>query len=271
MSEDEADEDACGHMDKENQQPNDPPVSDYVDIEPQQHKPTKPHDREKCLQVVPEEHNSVDEMMIPFKGKFSSIKQYMRGKPHPWGFKVWVRTGMICDFDMYQGSVNGIRAKSELGLSGDVGMKLASTLPVEEKSLKKKGSFDIRVETNHNICAVKWYDSRAVTLVSSFAGPHPVQNIKRWDKANKTYVEVERPSIVATYNKLYLQRSQRLNQPVTPDPVPYGNVKQATPPKGVKRRVLSVRHPTLTFCHPKHSRGPDKFGWVTEKISKAHV
>ncbi|KAJ3608478.1 hypothetical protein NHX12_025525 [Muraenolepis orangiensis] len=78
--------------------------------------------REKCLQVVPEEHNSVDEMMIPFKGKFSSIKQYMRGKPNPWGFKVWVRTGisgMMCDFDVYQGSVNGIRAKSELGLSVD--------------------------------------------------------------------------------------------------------------------------------------------------------
>ena len=44
--------------------------------------------REKCLQVVPEEHNSVDEMMIPIKGKFSSIKQHLRGKPHPWGFKV---------------------------------------------------------------------------------------------------------------------------------------------------------------------------------------
>ncbi|KAF3837733.1 hypothetical protein F7725_009501 [Dissostichus mawsoni] len=44
----------------------------------------------------------------------------------------WVRTGisgMICDFDVYQGSVNGIRAKSELELSGDVVMKLASTLP----------------------------------------------------------------------------------------------------------------------------------------------
>ena len=41
--------------------------------------------REKCLQVIPEEHNSVGEMMIPFKGKFSSVKQYMRGKPNPWG------------------------------------------------------------------------------------------------------------------------------------------------------------------------------------------
>eukprot|EP00064_Thunnus_orientalis_P009190 superscaffoldBa00001154_g9213 len=156
--------------------------------------------REKCLQMVPQEHNSVDEMMIPFKGKFSNIKQYMRGKPHPWGFKLWVRTGisgMLCDFDVYQGSINGIRAKSELGLSGDVVMKLAFTLPEgqnykiyadnfftcgplvvklldrgihyvgtarkvrlpncnleDENSLKKKGrgSFDIRVEGNHNIC-----------------------------------------------------------------------------------------------------------------------
>lgn len=65
--------------------------------------------RERCLQVVPEEHNSVDEMMIPFKGRFSNIKQYMCGK---------VRTGisgMLCDFDVYQGSVDGIRqTKSEL-------------------------------------------------------------------------------------------------------------------------------------------------------------
>ncbi|KAF3854355.1 hypothetical protein F7725_022410 [Dissostichus mawsoni] len=29
----------------------------------------------------------------------------------------------------------------------------------------------------------------------------PVQRIQRWDKANKTYVEVERPYIVGTYNK----------------------------------------------------------------------
>ena len=54
----------------------------------------------------------------------------MRGKPHPWGFKVWVRTGIsgiMCDFD--QGSTDGKRAKSELGMSGDVVMKLALTLP----------------------------------------------------------------------------------------------------------------------------------------------
>ncbi|KAJ4926918.1 hypothetical protein JOQ06_014662 [Pogonophryne albipinna] len=91
-----------------------------------------------------------------------------------------------------------IRAKSELGLSGEACLHAsrsqagARRLPncnlEEEKSLKKtgRGSFDIRVETNHNICAVKWYDSRAVTLVSSFAGPDPVQKIQHLDKANKS-------------------------------------------------------------------------------------
>lgn len=50
--------------------------------------------REKSLQVVPEEHNSVDETVIPFKGMFSSIKQYMRDKPHPGRFKGLVRAGI---------------------------------------------------------------------------------------------------------------------------------------------------------------------------------
>ncbi|KAJ8344740.1 hypothetical protein SKAU_G00289330 [Synaphobranchus kaupii] len=120
--------------------------------------------------------------MIPFKGKFSGIRQYMKGKPHPWGFKVWARTGIsgiLCDFDVYQGSVQ------------------------EEKELKKqgRGSFDFRVEQTHNICAVRWYDNRAVTLLSTFDGPQPVDKITRWDKSAKHYVEVSRPSIVKTYNR----------------------------------------------------------------------
>ncbi|KAI9547612.1 hypothetical protein NQZ68_014878 [Dissostichus eleginoides] len=44
ISEEEADEDACGQVDRENQQPNDRPVSDYVDIEPQPNKHTKHRD-----------------------------------------------------------------------------------------------------------------------------------------------------------------------------------------------------------------------------------
>lgn len=56
--------------------------------------------RQNCQAVVPEEHNSVDEMTIAYKGRTSSIKQYIRAKPHPWGFKIWARTtatGILCD------------------------------------------------------------------------------------------------------------------------------------------------------------------------------
>lgn len=87
--------------------------------------------REVCLQVVPEEKNSIDEMMIPFKGKFSKIKQYMKGKPHPRGIKVWVRassSGMLCDFEVYQGS-GGQTQKTEFGVAADVVLRLSSTLP----------------------------------------------------------------------------------------------------------------------------------------------
>lgn len=73
----------------------------------------------------------------------------------------------------------------------------------DEKILKQRGrvSFDIRVEANHNICAVKWYNNRAVTLVSSFTGIETAQKIQCWNKPTKSFTEVERPYILGTYNK----------------------------------------------------------------------
>ncbi|KAJ8342784.1 hypothetical protein SKAU_G00327120 [Synaphobranchus kaupii] len=170
--------------------------------------------RENCLQIVPEEHNSVDEMMIPFKGKFSGIRQYMKGKPHPWGFKVWATTGIsgiLCQnykifADNYFTSVPLITKLLERGIHfvGTVRpVRVPNLKLAEEKDLKKqgRGSFDFRVEQTHNICAVRWYDNRAVTLLSTFDGPQPVDKITRWDKSAKHYVEVSRPSIVKTYNR----------------------------------------------------------------------
>ena len=85
--------------------------------------------RENCLKVKPEEHNSIDEMMVQYKGKTASIRQYVSNKPHPWGFKIWVRggtDGLVYDFDVYQG---GDGKRTELGQGADVVLKLASTLP----------------------------------------------------------------------------------------------------------------------------------------------
>lgn len=49
--------------------------------------------RQNCLKVKPEEHNSVDEQMIPFKGR-SSLHRYLPKKPKKWGYKVFSRNGV---------------------------------------------------------------------------------------------------------------------------------------------------------------------------------
>lgn len=43
--------------------------------------------RRTCLQFAPQQRQSVDEQIIPFKGK-TSLKQYLPKKPRKWGFKV---------------------------------------------------------------------------------------------------------------------------------------------------------------------------------------
>ena len=206
--------------------------------------------RENCLKLVPEEFNSIDEQMVPFKGKFSSIKQYLCNKPHKWGFKIWCRcgiSGLLYDFDIYQGSSRGEVSAQSIDLSGDVVIKLCSTLPEgknykaiadnfftsvalilalkerdifffgtvrsnrmanchlqDEKELKKigRGSFDHRVETTHQVCIVRWYDNRAVTVASSYLGFEPLDLAKRWDKSSKQHINVPRPFLVNSYNNL---------------------------------------------------------------------
>ena len=86
--------------------------------------------RQQCLLINPGQHQSVDEMMVPYKGKCSKIRQYIKGKPNPWGFKVWCRcapSGILHDFDVYQGNV-GEQQKSEFGVGGGAVLKMCETL-----------------------------------------------------------------------------------------------------------------------------------------------
>lgn len=86
--------------------------------------------REACLKVEPEEKHSVDEQMIPFKGK-NSLKQYLPKKPKKWGFKVLARcgvSGITYDFHIYDG--RGPNVQKSCGYqSGDFVLKLSESLP----------------------------------------------------------------------------------------------------------------------------------------------
>ena len=72
----------------------------------------------------PHEQLSIDEAMIPFKGRLG-MKQYMRDKPTKWGIKVWVladaTNGYVSRLQIYTGRTNSVSAK---GLSSRVVLEL---------------------------------------------------------------------------------------------------------------------------------------------------
>ena len=82
------------------------------------------------------EELSIDEAMIPFKGRLS-IKQYMKDKPTKWGIKVFVladpRNGYTVRLQVYTGK-NSQLASNETGLCSRVVLELLSGL--ESKSPK---------------------------------------------------------------------------------------------------------------------------------------
>ncbi|GFN82614.1 PiggyBac transposable element-derived protein 4 [Plakobranchus ocellatus] len=66
--------------------------------------------------------------MVPFKN-MSSIKHYIRNKPHKWVIKLWARAGsegILHDFDVYKGSTS--THGSEHGVSGYIVMNMTKKL-----------------------------------------------------------------------------------------------------------------------------------------------
>lgn len=88
-----------------------------------------------CSKLLkPHRQLSVDEAMIPFKGR-SSLKQYMPKKPVKRGFKVWVIaeacSGYFLDFNIYTGATGD----TEHGLSTSVVTSLAQQYQHEKRQV----------------------------------------------------------------------------------------------------------------------------------------
>lgn len=66
--------------------------------------------RKRCLELELEQTLSVDEQIVPFRGRLG-IKQYVKGKPEPWGIKIFMicgKSGLVYDFIIYQGSTTNL-------------------------------------------------------------------------------------------------------------------------------------------------------------------
>ena len=100
--------------------------------------------RKNLAKLKSEEYNSVDEVIIPFKGHSSSLDQYIRNRAHKHqkgqkcryncpcvGFKMFARcgkSGILYDFELYLGR-DVLPSTSGLGLNGDIVLRLCENLP----------------------------------------------------------------------------------------------------------------------------------------------
>lgn len=89
--------------------------------------------RQQCLQVAPDQRQSIDEQIIPFKGR-NQLRQYLPKKPKRWGFKVIARccsrTGFTHDFTIYQGGPPQLPDEESVGYQpGDFVLQMCKSLP----------------------------------------------------------------------------------------------------------------------------------------------
>ncbi|KAK2701959.1 hypothetical protein QYM36_019414 [Artemia franciscana] len=85
--------------------------------------------RDNFMKIPPEDHQAVDEQIVPTKQRIS-LKQYNPKKPHKWGYKFTSRageSGFVYDFEMYTGK--GSVDVSDLGVGADFVLRLARGIP----------------------------------------------------------------------------------------------------------------------------------------------
>ena len=60
-------------------------------------------------------------------------------------------------------------------------------LPEKQLSKQGRGSHDL---VNSNVNCVRWLNTKAVTLMSNFAGTEPFDTARRWDKVKKEFMKL---------------------------------------------------------------------------------
>ncbi|KAI5709629.1 hypothetical protein M8J76_004584 [Diaphorina citri] len=73
----------------------------------------------------------------------------------------------------------------------------------DDLEMKKlpRGTVDQSVRGDGQICIVKWFDNKPVLLVSSKEGMNPLDECRRYSKAEGEHIQVPRPLIVKSYNE----------------------------------------------------------------------
>ncbi|KAK3921562.1 PiggyBac transposable element-derived protein 3 [Frankliniella fusca] len=100
-------------------------------------RPLLVHMKEKCNDLYQEEYFSIDETMVPYKGRFAgSLRQFIMNKPHRFGIKIFNvcgSSGIIYDFLPYAGSetfqgLNFTTEENEMGVGAKVVIGLSQSI-----------------------------------------------------------------------------------------------------------------------------------------------
>ncbi|XP_047107926.1 piggyBac transposable element-derived protein 3-like [Schistocerca piceifrons] len=168
----------------------------------------------ECLELSVEEELAVDEAMIPYTGKLS-VKQYVKGKPPPWGIKMYMlcgKRGQAYDFILYQGASTEFETsllklfqalkQEKICAAGTVRVNRFANLPLipDKEAMKKERGFSEEIFRADDIILVKWVDNKTVVLGSNFTGKGEIDKVERWDKKESKYVTIARPELVKCYN-----------------------------------------------------------------------
>jgi len=155
-------------------------------------------------------------------------------------FVIATSKGKVLDFEIYQGAETPFQDKT-LGLGPAVVIHLSQTIPegsvlffdryfttvsLMDRLISKKimatgtimsnrlknvhfsqdkkferGAWEEFTRGDNKITAVKWKDSKCVTLLSTITGAEPHVTVKRWSKTESKEIEVPCPAIVKSYNE----------------------------------------------------------------------
>ena len=83
---------------------------------------------------------------------------------------------------------------------------------VELRSLGR-GSYDFR-KSSDGVLIVQWYDNKLVTVGSTYNSCEPVSPVRIWSKAEKKYIELDKPNTIDIYNKFMggVNRADQMKQ-----------------------------------------------------------
>ena len=127
--------------------------------------------------------------MIPYFDKHSA-KQFIRGKPIRFGYKMWVLTtppGYVLQFEAYQGARGRQTEYPGLGMGGSVVIDLISELQ-EEIGNSYHLTFD-NLFTLYNLddCLTSKGITRIGTLCSNRLGNAPLKSVKEMETLKRGF------------------------------------------------------------------------------------